>query len=206
MTARRPVAILISGRGSNMEALIRAAAAPDYPGAIVGVFSNRADAPGLAFAAAAGIPTASRSHKDFVSREAFDAEIQSILDGWGAEIVCLAGFMRILSTPFAERWTGRMLNIHPSLLPLYKGLKPQQQALDAGATESGCTVHWVIPALDDGPPILQRRVPVLPGDTADTLAARILVEEHKAYPDALAMVCRGEASVADSQAARARPI
>ncbi len=150
--------------------------------------------PASPFAATAGVPTAIRSHKDYANRETFDAEIQSILDGWGAEIVCLAGFMRILSTPFAERWTGRMLNIHPSLLPLYKGLKPQQQALDARASESGCTVHWVIPELDDGPAILRRRVPVLPGDTAETLAARILVEEHKAYPAALAMVCRGEAS------------
>jgi phosphoribosylglycinamide formyltransferase-1 len=193
VTARKRVAILISGRGSNMTALVEAARDPTYPAEIVGVFSNRADAPGLQYAWLGGIPTAVHSHKDFPSREAFDAQIQAVLDGWGAELVCLAGFMRILSHGFAERWTGRMLNIHPSLLPLYKGLKPQQQALDAGATESGCTVHWVIPDLDDGPAILQRRVPVLTGDTADTLAARILVEEHKAYPEALAMVARGEA-------------
>ena len=193
MRERKRVAILISGRGSNMEALIRAAEAVDYPAEIVGVFSNRADAPGLAFATAAGVPTAIRSHKDYPSREAFDAEIQSTLDGWRTEIVCLAGFMRIFSTEFARRWRGRMLNIHPSLLPLYKGLKPQQQALDAGATESGCTVHWVIPELDDGPAILQRRVPVLAGDSAEALAARILIEEHEAYPEALAMVARGEA-------------
>jgi len=194
--SRKRVAILISGRGSNMVALIDAAKDPAYPAEIVGVFSNKADAPGLAYAEAAGIPTAVRSHKDFPSREAFDAEIDAILTGWGAEIVCLAGFMRILSTPFAQKWTGRMLNIHPSLLPLYKGLHPQQQALDAGATESGCTVHWVIPALDDGPTILQRSVPVLPGDTADTLAARILAEEHKAYPAALALVATGKARLA----------
>ena len=193
MTAKKRVAILISGRGSNMTALVEAARDPDYPAEIVGVFSNRADAAGLQYAWLAGIPTAVRSHKDFASREAFDAEIQAILDGWHSEIVCLAGFMRIFSTGFAQRWTGRMLNIHPSLLPLYKGLKPQQQALDAGATESGCTVHWVIPELDDGPTILQRRVPILPGDTADTLAARILVEEHKAYPEALSMVATGAA-------------
>ncbi len=189
---KKRVAILISGRGSNMTALINAATSPDYPAEIVGVFSNRADAPGLQYAADAGIPTAVRSHKEFASREAFDAHIQAVLDGWGAELVCLAGFMRIFSTGFATRWTGRMLNIHPSLLPLFKGLKPQQQALDAGATESGCTVHWVIPDLDDGPTILQRRVPVLPGDTADTLAARILVEEHRAYPEALRKVATGE--------------
>jgi phosphoribosylglycinamide formyltransferase-1 len=193
VSSRKRVAILISGRGSNMTALVEAARDPAYPAEIVGVFSNRADAPGLQYAWLAGIPTAVHSHKDFPTREAFDAQIQAVLDGWGAELVCLAGFMRILSHGFAERWAGRMLNIHPSLLPLYKGLRPQQQALDAAATESGCTVHWVIPDLDDGPAILQRRVPVLPGDTADTLAARILIEEHKAYPEALAMVARGDA-------------
>lgn len=190
---RKRVAILISGRGSNMSALIEAAKASDYPAEIVGVFSNRPDAAGLDVAAAAGIETAARSHRDFSSREAFDDHVQSVLDGWGAEIVCLAGFMRILSVPFASRWTGRMLNVHPSLLPRHKGLHPQQQALDAGDHESGCSVHWVIPELDDGPAILQRKVPVLPGDTADSLAARILIEEHRAYPEALAMVARGEA-------------
>ncbi|RYE82605.1 MAG: phosphoribosylglycinamide formyltransferase [Hyphomicrobiales bacterium] len=178
-----------------MVALIEAAKAADYPAEIVGVFSNKADAPGLAYAGAAGIPTATRSHKDFASREAFDAEIDAILKGWNTEIVCLAGFMRILSNRFAENWTGRMLNIHPSLLPLFKGLHPQQQALDAGVTESGCTVHWVIPALDDGPSILQRKVPVLPGDTEDSLAARILVEEHKAYTEGLALVATGAAKL-----------
>lgn len=195
MTVKKRVAILISGRGSNMTALVKAARDRAYPAEIVGVFSNRADAPGLQYAWLAGIPTAVRSHKDYADRDSFDAEIQHVLDGWGAEIVCLAGFMRILSHGFAQRWTGRMLNIHPSLLPLFKGLKPQQQALDAGVTESGCSVHWVIPDLDDGPTILQRRVPVLPGDTADSLAARILVEEHRAYPEALAMVARGEVSL-----------
>jgi phosphoribosylglycinamide formyltransferase-1 len=195
VTAKKRVAILISGRGSNMTALVEAARDPAYPAEIVGVFSNRADAPGLQYAWLAGIPTAVRSHKEFADRDSFDAEIQRVLDGWGAEIVCLAGFMRILSHGFAQRWTGRMLNIHPSLLPLFKGLKPQQQALDAGVSESGCSVHWVVPDLDDGPNILQRHVPILPGDTADSLAARILIEEHRAYPDALAMVARGEISL-----------
>ena len=190
---KKRVAILISGRGSNMTALVEAARDPAYPAEIVGVFSNRADAPGLQYAWLAGVPTAVRSHKDFASRDAFDAEIGAILSDWNADLICLAGYMRILSTPFAEAWTGRMLNIHPSLLPLFKGLKPQQQALDAGASESGCTVHWVVPELDDGPAILQRRVPILPGDTADSLAARILIEEHIAYPEALAMVARGDA-------------
>jgi phosphoribosylglycinamide formyltransferase-1 len=193
VTAKKRVAILISGRGSNMTALVEAARDPAYPAEIVGVFSNRADAPGLQYAWLAGVPAAVASHKDFPSREAFDDYIQSVLEGWSVELVCLAGFMRIFSTGFASRWTGRMLNIHPSLLPLFKGLKPQQQALDAGVPESGCTVHWVIPELDDGPAILQRKVPVLGGDTADVLAARILVEEHIAYPEALAMVARGEA-------------
>ena len=178
-----------------MTALIKAAKNPEYPAEITGVFSNRPEAPGLAVAASEGIATAARSHRDFASREAFDDHIQGVLDGWGADIVCLAGFMRIFSTPFASRWAGRMLNIHPSLLPRHKGLHPQRQALEAGDAESGCTVHWVIPELDDGPAILQRRVPVLPGDTEETLAARILVEEHIAYPEALAMVARGEATL-----------
>lgn len=188
---RKKVAILISGRGSNMAALIEAARADDYPAEIVGVFSNKAAAPGLDFARAHGIPTIAVSHKDFDSREAFDDEIEKVLQGWQAEFVCLAGFMRIFSRPFAERWTGRMINIHPSLLPLHKGLHPQQQAIDAGDTESGCTVHWVTPELDAGPTILQRRVPILPGDTAETLAARILVEEHIAYPEGLALLASG---------------
>jgi phosphoribosylglycinamide formyltransferase-1 len=165
---RKRTAILISGRGSNMTALVEAARNADYPAEIVGVFSNRADAPGLQYAWLAGIPTAVRSHKDFASREAFDTEIGNILASWGAELVCLAGYMRIFSAPFAQQWAGRMLNIHPSLLPLFK---------------------------DDGPTILQRRVPVVPGDTAEALAARILVEEHTAYPEALAMVARGEVSL-----------
>ena len=190
---KKRVAILISGRGSNMTALVEAARDPTYPAEIVGVFSNRADAPGLQYAWLAGVPTAVLSHKDYASREAFDDAIQAILEGWRAEIVCLAGYMRIFSVPFARRWTGRMLNIHPSLLPKHKGLKPQQQALDAGDSEAGCTVHWVVPELDDGPTILQRRVPVVAGDTADMLAARILVEEHKAYPEALRLVATGAA-------------
>ena len=192
MTTKKRVAILISGRGSNMAALIEAAKAPDYPAEIVGVFSNKATAPGLDFARAHGVPVASLSHKDFASRELFDVEIDRILQGWRTDFVCLAGYMRIFSDSFAERWTGRMLNIHPSLLPKHKGLHPQQQALDAGDNESGCTVHWMTPELDAGPTILQRRVPILPGDTAETLAERILVEEHIAYPQALAMLALGE--------------
>ena len=194
---RKRVAILISGRGSNMAALVEAAKAPDYPAEVVGVFSNKPDAPGLDFARQHGIPTASVSHRNYASREAFDAQIDKALTDWAADFVCLAGFMRIFSTQFAERWTGRMLNIHPSLLPKYKGLHPQQQALDANEHESGCTVHWVTAELDAGPTILQRKVRILPGDTAETLAARILVEEHRAYPEALARLARGDITFAD---------
>jgi phosphoribosylglycinamide formyltransferase 1 len=205
MTARKRVAILISGRGSNMTALVEAARDPTYPAEIVGVFSNRADAPGLQYAWLAGIPTAVRSHKDFASREEFDAQIQVILEGWHAEIVCLAGFMRIFSTGFAESWKGRMLNIHPSLLPLFRGLRPHEQALAAGATEHGCTVHWVIPELDEGPAILQSRVPILPGDTPETLAARVLVAEHATYPKALAMVAEGRVRLEGGKSVISRP-
>ncbi|HTN63422.1 MAG TPA: phosphoribosylglycinamide formyltransferase [Devosia sp.] len=188
---RKRVAILISGRGSNMQALIEAAKASDYPAEIVGVFSNRLDAPGLDFARANGVPTLSVSHKDFSSREAFDAVIDQALADWRVDYVCLAGFMRIFSTSFAQKWTGRMLNIHPSLLPKFKGLHPHQQALDAGEKVHGCTVHWVIPELDDGPTILQAEVPILPGDTAETLAARTLIAEHSIYPEALRMLASG---------------
>lgn len=192
MTARKRAAILISGRGSNMMALIEAAKMPDYPVEIVGVFSNKPDAPGLEFARASGIPTLARSHRDFASREAFDSVIDAALADWQVDYVCLAGFMRIFSTEFAAKWTGRMINIHPSLLPKFKGLHPHQQALDAGETVHGCTVHWVIPELDDGPTILQAEVPILPGDTAETLAARTLVAEHRLYPAALRMLASGE--------------
>jgi formyltetrahydrofolate-dependent phosphoribosylglycinamide formyltransferase len=203
--ARKRVAILISGRGSNMRALIDAAKAPHYPAEIVGVFSNRADAPGLETAAAEGIPTAIRSHRDYATREEFDAQIQAILDAWRTDIVCLAGFMRIFSTGFAERWKGRMLNIHPSLLPLFRGLRPHEQALAAGANEHGCTVHWVIPELDEGPAILQSRVPILPGDTPETLAARVLIAEHATYPKALAAVAEGRVRLEGGRSVTSRP-
>jgi formyltetrahydrofolate-dependent phosphoribosylglycinamide formyltransferase len=192
VTARKRVAILISGRGSNMAALIEAARAPGYPAEIVGVFSNVADAPGLAVAAAQGIPTAARPHRDYADKPAFEAAMDEVLAGWRADIVCLAGFMRLLSPAFCTRWAGRLINIHPSLLPRHKGLHTHQQALADGVTEHGCTVHFVTPGMDEGPTIAQARVPVLPGDTADTLAARVLVEEHKLYPRALAMLARGD--------------
>ncbi|MCB9993956.1 MAG: phosphoribosylglycinamide formyltransferase [Hyphomicrobiaceae bacterium] len=190
MTAKARVAILISGRGSNMEALVRASQAADYPAQIVGVISNRPDAKGLDFARTQGLPTAVFQLKSYPDKVATDAAIVSQLEAWRAEWVCLAGFMRVLSADFTRRWWGRLINIHPSLLPKYKGLDTHLRALEAGETEHGCTVHHVVPEIDEGPVIAQARVPVLPGDTPDTLANRVLIEEHKLYPEALAMVIR----------------
>ncbi|MDB5530251.1 MAG: phosphoribosylglycinamide formyltransferase [Devosia sp.] len=192
--SRKRVGILISGRGSNMQALIEAAKAADYPAEIVGVFSNRAAAPGLALAASQGLATGSLAQSQFPSREAFEDVMTRILESWEVDIVCLAGFMRILTPEFTLHWAGRMINIHPSLLPLYKGLDTHARALADGATVHGCTVHFVTPGLDEGASILAAEVPVLPGDTPDTLAARILVEEHRIYPEALRMLASGEIS------------
>ena len=190
--AKKRVAILISGRGSNMRVLIEAAAAPDYPAEIVGVLSNKPTAEGLEFAAAAGIPTAVHMLRDYPDKEAADDAIDAVLRGWNADLVCLAGFMRILSPGLVGRWQGRILNIHPSLLPLHKGLHTHEQALAAGVAEHGCTVHFVTPGMDEGPAILQAKVPVLSGDTPETLAARVLIAEHATYPRALAMVASGD--------------
>ncbi len=189
---RKRVAILISGRGSNMSALIEAAKAPDYPAEIVGVLSNRAAAAGLAVAAAEGIATASLAQSKFPSRDMFEDVMTQILESWDVDLVCLAGFMRVLGEDFVNRWEGRMINIHPSLLPLYRGLHTHERALADGAKVHGCTVHFITPGLDEGAPILQAEVPVLPGDTPDTLAARILIEEHRIYPEALRMLASGE--------------
>lgn len=182
---RKKVGILISGRGSNMSALIAAAKDPAYPAEIVGVLSNRAAAQGLITAAAEGIATASLAQSKFPSRDMFEDTMTQVLESWDVDIVCLAGFMRILGEDFVNRWAGRMINIHPSLLPAYKGLDTHARALADGATEHGCTVHYVTPGLDEGEPILQAKVPVLPGDTPETLAARVLVAEHNIYPEAL---------------------
>lgn len=186
--AKRRAGILISGRGSNMAALIEAARAPDYPAEVVLVVSNVPDAAGLAFAASRGVPTAIVDHREFANREAFANALDAKLREAKVEIVCLAGFMRLLATPFVERWRGRMINIHPSLLPAFKGLNTHARALDAGAKVHGCTVHYVEPELDSGPIILQAEVPVLPGDDEAKLAARVLKEEHRIYPAALRMV------------------
>jgi phosphoribosylglycinamide formyltransferase-1 len=191
--AKRRVGILISGRGSNMASLIAAAQAPDYPAEIALVVSNRPDAAGLARAAEAGIRTATVDHKAYPDRAAFEAELGRVLAGAGIEFVCLAGFMRIFTDAFVESWAGRMLNIHPSLLPSFKGLRPHRQALEAGARIHGCTVHFVVPELDSGPIVAQAAVPVLPGDSEDVLAARVLAEEHRLYPLGLRLVAGGEA-------------
>ena len=191
MSAAKRTAILISGRGSNMASLVEAAGRTDYPAEIVGVFCNRADAAGLDHARAAGLPTEVRPHRDYPSREAFDAAIGEVFDTWGAEIVCLAGFMRMFSAGFAERWAGRMLNVHPSLLPAFPGLEPQRQALAAGVTITGATVHFVTPEIDAGPAVIQAAVPVAVTDTPETLAARILAAEHAIYPKALEWLAAG---------------
>lgn len=190
---RKKVAILISGRGSNMSALIEAAKAPDFPAEIAGVLSNRAAAPGLAIAAVEGIATASLAQSRFPSRDMFEDTMTQVLESWEVDYVCLAGFMRILGEDFVTRWQGRLINIHPSLLPAYKGLDTHERVLADGATEHGCTVHFVTPGLDEGPAILQARVPVLADDTVETLSARVLVEEHRLYPQALRLLATGAA-------------
>ena len=189
--SKKRTAILISGRGSNMRSLIGAAADPEFPAEIALVISNVETAPGLAFAADAGIATRAIPHQPFATREAFDRAVDEALAAAGIEIVCLAGFMRILSEWFARRWEGRLLNIHPSLLPLFKGVHVHEQALAAGVRVSGCTVHFVVPELDAGPIIAQAAVPVETGDTPESLAARVLVEEHKLYPAALKLLAEG---------------
>lgn len=189
---RKRVAILISGRGSNMRALIEAARAEDFPAEVVLVVSSRMEADGLGIARALGIETALvdqvRFRRENRDREAYDAELHHVLTRANVEFVCLAGFMRILSPGFVRNWQGRIVNIHPSLLPAFRGLKPQRQALEAGVKVTGCSVHFVVPELDAGPTIAQAEVPVLDGDTEETLSARILEAEHKLYPAALRKV------------------
>src|SRR6202012_1011955 len=189
---KRRVAILISGRGSNMAALIDAATVADFPAEIVVVIANKADAGGLAKAEASGISTVITESKPFgKDRAAFEAVLQSALDQHRIDLICLGGFMRLLTAEFVQRWYGRMLNIHPSLLPSFPGLDPQQQALRAGVKISGATVHFVIPETDAGPIVMQGAVAVRDGDTPETLAARILEIEHRIYPEALRLVAGG---------------
>jgi len=188
---RLRVAVLISGRGSNLQALIGACSDAGFPAEIVLVISNVARAPGLAHAEAARIPAKIIAHEGHASRDAFDAALDAKLLEAGAELVCLAGFMRILSDGFVRKWQGRLINIHPSLLPSFKGTRVHEQALAAGVRISGCTVHYVTPELDSGPAIAQAAVPVHPGDTADALAARVLVAEHTLYPLAVKLIADG---------------
>lgn len=187
------VGILISGRGSNMVSLIEAARDPAYPAEIALVVSNRPGAAGLARSAEHGIETAVLDHKAYPDRKGFDQDLDRLLRKRGVELVCLAGFMRILTDPFVDAWSGRMLNIHPSLLPSFRGLHTHRQALEAGVRIHGCSVHFVVPELDSGPIIAQAAVPVFPSDTEDTLAARVLHQEHALYPLGLKLVASGAA-------------
>jgi phosphoribosylglycinamide formyltransferase-1 len=201
----RRTAILISGRGSNMASLIEAARRPDYPAQIALVLSNRPDAPGLAAAKAQGIATAAVDHKIYVGRDAFEGSLQAMLEAHRIEFICLAGFMRILTERFVERWRGRMINIHPALLPAFKGLHTHERALAEGVKIHGCTVHYVIPEMDAGPIIAQAAVPVLDSDTPETLAARVLAQEHVIYPLALALAAGGQARIDGQRVRSAAP-
>ena len=186
-TRRVKTAVLISGSGSNMMSLVEAAKDPAYPAEIAIVFSNRLDAPGVDKARKAKVPVVGIDHRPFgEDRERHERLIQAVLVEAGIELVCLAGYMRILTPYFVGAWSGRMINIHPALLPAFPGLHTHRRALEAGVSEHGCSVHWVVDAVDEGPLIGQRSVPILPGDDEDALAARVLVEEHKLYPEALA--------------------
>ena len=199
MPDRKRVAILISGRGSNMSALIGAAAKADYPAEIVLVLSSRSDAKGLEKAAQAGIATAVVSSKEIKERADFEARIDEHLQAANADIVCLAGFMRLLSEDFVERWRDRVINIHPSILPAFQGLNTHERALTAGVKLHGCTVHFVRAAMDAGPIIMQAAVPVLTTDTPEDLAARVLGAEHRIYPEALALVAAERTRVVDER-------
>ncbi|GLS32349.1 phosphoribosylglycinamide formyltransferase-1 [Mesorhizobium albiziae] len=192
-TKRKRIVVLISGRGSNMAALIEAAREADYPAEIVGVISDQPDAAGLKAAESFHIATRAIPRRDHASKQAHDAAIDAALRKMGADIVCLAGYMRLLTPGFVDKWLGRMINIHPSLLPMFKGLDTHKRALDAGLRVHGCTVHFVTRDMDDGPVVAQAAVPVLTNDTEERLTARVLKAEHKLYPLALALVASGKA-------------
>lgn len=201
--AKKRVAVLISGRGSNMTALIEAAKAQDYPASIVLVVSNRPDAPGLARAREAGIATVPIDHRRFGDdREAFERALDAELSAQRIDLVCLAGFMRLFTPWFVTRWRGRLLNIHPALLPEFKGLHTHRRAIAAGVKRHGATVHFVVPETDSGPIIVQDSVPVIEGDSEETLAARVLEIEHRIYPQALRLVAEGRASFDPAAAAK----
>jgi phosphoribosylglycinamide formyltransferase 1 len=191
MSTRVKIAIFISGRGSNMMSLLEACKSPDFPASPVLVISNRSDAPGLQAARQAGIATATLVRSEFPSPAAYDRALEDTLTKHKVELVCLAGFMQILSKQFVEKWHNRLINIHPSLLPSFKGLNVHERALEAGVKFTGCTVHFVRYEMDTGPIIAQAVVPVAEEDTADSLAARVLEQEHKIYPEALKLVASG---------------
>lgn len=188
---RLRLGVLISGRGSNLQALIEAAAAPDYPAEIAVVISNRPGARGLERAAAAGLAHRTIDHRGFADRAAFETALTAALTETGVELVCLAGFMRLLTGGFVNRWSGRLINIHPSLLPAFRGIDVHERVLAAGVRFSGCTVHYVVPEMDAGPIIVQAAVPVAPDDDADSLAARVLSAEHRIYPLAVRWIAQG---------------
>lgn len=187
--------VLISGRGSNLQALIDACATVGFPARIALVLSNKPDAAGLNRAQVAGIPTAIVNHRDFPDRESFERAVDAKLQESGVELLCLAGFMRVLTAWFVTRWQGRLINIHPSLLPAFPGVDTHARALAAGVRFSGCTVHYVVPDVDAGPIILQAAVPVLAADMPDSLAARILEAEHRAYPFAVRLIAEGKVRI-----------
>ncbi|GLU26922.1 phosphoribosylglycinamide formyltransferase [Brucella sp. NBRC 12950] len=197
--SRKRVVIFISGGGSNMEALIRAAQAPDFPAEIVSVFSDKSDAGGLAKAQAAGIETQVFTRKDYASKDAHEDAILEALAALNPDIICLAGYMRLLTARFIAPYEGRILNIHPSLLPLFAGLHTHQRALDAGMKLAGCTVHLVTEGMDEGPILAQAAVPIVEGDTESSLAARVLKAEHKIYALALSKFASGDAETGLSQ-------
>lgn len=185
------IVILLSGRGSNMQAIVERCAEEGWPARVVGVVSNKADAAGLAWAAERGIATAVVDHKVFATREAFDAELARVIDLWGPDLLVLAGFMRILGAGFVRHYEGRIINVHPSLLPAFTGLHTHRRAIEAGCKLAGATVHFVTPELDHGPIIAQATVPVLPGDDEQALSARVLVQEHQLYPLAVRWFVEG---------------
>ncbi len=189
---KKRVGVLISGRGTNMMALVDAARDPSYPAEIVSVISNKGDAGGLEYARSQGISAHCISHKDFASREEFDSALNDYLQRQNLDLICCAGFMRIMTPVLTRPWRGRMLNIHPSLLPDYRGLHTHERAIADGRKLAGCTVHFVTEELDGGPIVVQAAVPILKGDTAESLAARVLEKEHSLYVKALALVASGE--------------
>ena len=189
------IVVLISGQGSNLDAIVRASEAQDWPGRVVAVISNRAEARGLQSAQAHGIATEALDHKAFADRPAFDAALADLIDRHAPDLVVLAGFMRILTPMFVELWRDAVINIHPSLLPSFRGLDTHRQALEAGVRFHGCTVHIVRPDLDDGPILVQAAVPVLPDDDEQSLAARVLEAEHQAYPLALRLIAERRVTV-----------